>query len=95
MLDNDNPMKIIFIGNGSTMPDFLSASLDPRQFVLETINITPEWTAGIRKADPDLFVVDDHKSGMDISNICQKIRQYSMMPILVLAPSSFATSQPP
>ena len=57
MLDNDNPMKIIFIGNGSTMPDFLSASLDPRQFVLETINITPEWTAGIRKADPDLFVV--------------------------------------
>ena len=87
MLDNETPMKILFIGNGSMMPDFLSESLDPRRFVMETINITPEWTSGIRKADPDLFVVDDHNSGMDVMSICQNIRQYSMMPILVLAPN--------
>jgi DNA-binding response OmpR family regulator len=86
MHDNERPMKIIFIGNGSMMPDFLSASLDPRKFVMETINISPDWTSGIRKADPDLFVVDDHNSGMDIKSICENIRQYSMMPILVLAP---------
>ena len=87
MLDNEKPMKILFIGNGSMMPDFLSESLDPRRFVMETINITPDWTSGIREADPDLFVVDDHNSGMDVMSICQNIRQYSMMPILVLAPN--------
>jgi DNA-binding response OmpR family regulator len=81
------PMKIFFIGSDSVIPDFLSASLDSREFVLETINIAPEWTSGIRKADPDLFVVDDHNSGMDVASICQNIRQYSMMPILVLAPN--------
>jgi DNA-binding response OmpR family regulator len=81
------PMKIVFIGNDSVIPDFLSASLDSQKFVLETININPEWKSGLQKADPDLFVVDDHNSGIDVTSICQNIRQFSMMPILVLAPN--------
>jgi DNA-binding response OmpR family regulator len=81
------PMKIFFIGTDSVIPDFLGASLDSQKFVLETADIAPEWTSRIRKADPDLFVIDDHNSGMDVVHICQNIRQYSMMPILVLAPN--------
>lgn len=87
MPDNEKPMKIIFIGIGSIMADFLSASLDSQRFVMETVDISPEWAAGIRKSDPDIFVVDDHNSSMDVTKICRDIRQYSMMPILVLAPN--------
>ena len=84
MLCNDNPVKIIIVGNNLLVPDFLESMLDSRRFVLETVNSKPNAIAGARKASPDVFLVDDMNSDQDVLNICQNIRNYSGVPILVL-----------
>jgi DNA-binding response OmpR family regulator len=85
MHGNDNPVKIVVVSNDFIMPDFLENMLDPQRFVLESINSNPESIAGIPKAAPDIFVVDSANSGGDVLETCRKIRDYSEMPILVLA----------
>ncbi len=85
MLCNENQVKIIIVGNNQLLPDFLESMLDPRKFLLETINSSPKAIANIRKASPDVFLVDDTNSDQDVLSICENIRNYSGMPILVLA----------
>ncbi len=85
MLYNDNPVKIIIVGNNLLMPDILESMLDSRGFVLETVNSTTNAIAGVQKASPDVFLVDDMNSDQDVLSICQNIRHYSGVPILVLA----------
>ena len=85
MLGNEYPVKIIVVSDDNLMLDLLENMLDPHRFVLETIDSNPKSFAGIRKTSPDVFVVDSKNSGGDVLNICQNIRDYSGMPILVLA----------
>ncbi len=85
MLCNDNPVKIIIVGNNLLMSDFLESKLDFRRFVLETVSSNKNEIADIRKASPDVFVVDDINSNQDVLSICETIRHYSGVPILVLA----------
>lgn len=85
MLSNDNPVKIIIVGNNPLMPDFLESILDSRRFTLETVSSNPSAIADIRKTSPDVFLVDDVYSDQNVLNICENIRNYSGVPILVLA----------
>lgn len=85
MLCNEQQVKIIIVGNNQLLPDFLESMLDPRRFVLETISSNPKAIANIRTASPDVFLVDDMNSDQDVLTICENIRNYSGMPILVLA----------
>ena len=85
MLCNEKQVKIIIVGNNQLLPDFLESMLDPRKFVLESVNSTRKAIANIRKASPDVFLVDDTNSDQDVLSICENIRNYSGMPILVLA----------
>ena len=82
MLCNDNPVKIIIVGNNPLMPDFLESMLDPRKFTLDTVNSNA--ITDIRKTSPDVFLVDDLYSDHGILSICENIRYYSGVPILVL-----------
>jgi len=85
MLCNEKQVKIIVVGNNQLLPDFLESVLDPLKFVLETVNSTSKAIANIRKSSPDVFLVDDMNSDQDVWSICENIRNYSGMPILVLA----------
>lgn len=85
MLSNDKTVKIIIVGKNPLLPDFLESMLDSRKFVLETVNSNPDAIADIRKISPDVFLVDDTNSSQDVLSICENIRHYSGMPILVLA----------
>ena len=85
MHHNGSAVKIIVVGNNSTMPDLLKTTLNSRRYILK--NIPPKAIAGIQKTVPDVFVIDDINSEQAILKTCQHIRQYSCMPILVLATS--------
>ena len=85
MPGNDNLVKIVIVSNDHILLDYLENILDPRMFVLETINPNPKSIAGIRKVNPDIFVIDSTDSGVDVLSTCRNIRNYCGIPILVLA----------
>jgi DNA-binding response OmpR family regulator len=85
MHSNDNPIKILVISRNPLMADFLESVLDPKKYQVSMINPTPEEIANTRRVSPDLFVIDELDSKMDVLKVCEKIRQYSGMPIMVLS----------
>jgi len=85
MQNADQPIKIIVISSDLLMSDYLKTILDSQKFVVEAAEPTPDGIAETRKLSPDLFVVDELDSGMNIPNTCQTIRQYSIMPIMVIS----------
>lgn len=85
MPNADHPIKIIVVSSDLLMSDYLRSILDPQKFTVEAVEPTPEGIAGTRKFSPDLFVIDELESGLDVLNTCQIIRQYSIMPIMVMS----------
>jgi DNA-binding response OmpR family regulator len=85
MLYNQSPTKIMVVSYDSLMLDFLRTVLDLQKFVVKTTSPTSDGISSIRQFSPHLVVVDDLNTPTDILNACQNIRQYSMMPILVLS----------
>ena len=85
MLGTENPIRVVVVGSDSLTTEHLQTILDPQKFVVEAIEPTSKEIANVRKSNPDLFVVDDPDGVAGLQTVCQTIRQYSCMPILVLS----------
>lgn len=85
MLGTETPIRIVVVGDDSLTTEHLQTILDPRKFTVESVDPAPESIAAVRKSNPDLFVVDDSDGVAGLQSVCQTIRQYSCMPILVLS----------
>lgn len=88
MLGNENLLKIVVVSNDPILHDSMENLLDSSRFFLESVIPNPKSIAGIRKMEPDIFVIDGSDSGGDVLSVCQTIRTYSGKPILVLAANS-------
>ena len=81
----ENLVRIVVVSNDHIILDNFENLLDTRKFVLEAIATDPKSMAEIQKVEPDIFVVDSLGSDEEIIRICQIIRNYCQIPILVLA----------
>lgn len=88
MVGNENLVKIVVVSNDLILHDSMENLLDSNRFSLVPVILNPKSIAGIRKMEPDIFVIDGSDSGGDVLSVCQTIRTYSGKPILVLAANS-------
>ena len=85
MLSSENTILIMVVSSDLLTMEYLQTVLDSRKFEVNNVIPTKEGISKAHKVNPDIFVVDDLGSGDGILNTCQLIRQYSLMPIMVLS----------
>ena len=85
MLGDEKIVKIIVVSKDLVLHDSMEHMLDSDKYSLIPVVPNHKSIAGVRKLNPDIFVIDGTESGDNVLSVCQTIRTYSGKPILVLA----------
>ncbi len=78
-------MKILVIDDDPAMTDLLRLVLSPIQAAIFTSNSGPEGIELAATYHPDIIVLDLMMPEMDGWQVCQKIRESSNVPILIIS----------
>ena len=78
-------MKILVIDDDPAMTDLLRLVLTPIQAAIFTSNSGPEGIELAAKHHPDIIVLDLMMPEMDGWQVCQKLRETSNVPILIIS----------
>ncbi len=78
-------MKILVIDDDPAMTDLLKLLLQPTAASIFTANSGMEGVRLVKESRPDAVVLDLMMPEMDGWQVCQRVRQFSTVPILVLS----------
>ena len=78
-------LKILAIDDDPAMTDLLTLLLKTHGFSVLTANTGEEGVAISRKETPDVIILDLMMPGMDGWQVCNQIRTFSKVPILVFS----------
>jgi len=81
----DNEIKILVVDDDSAMTELVKLLLSPSFANVQTANNGQEALDFIRDEKPDVAVLDLMIPDMDGGQVCQKIREFSNVPILILS----------
>ena len=77
--------KLLVIDDDRAITDMFELTLPREGFEVFTANSGLEGVEAVRKFEPDVLVVDLMMPGMDGWQVCQEIRSFSQVPILILS----------
>ena len=77
--------KLLVIDNDRAVTEMLQFIMSHEGFEVFTANSGSEGIEAVRKLQPDVLVVDLMMPGMDGWQVCQEVRTFSQVPILVLS----------
>ncbi|MHC1784307.1 MAG: response regulator transcription factor [Anaerolineaceae bacterium] len=77
--------KILVIDDDSAMTDLLSLLLPPSMADLKVVNDGARGVELAKKFDPDIILLDLMMPGMDGWQVCEAIRKFSQVPIIILS----------
>ena len=79
------PIKVLAIDDDTAMTDLLSLLLRTNKFDVITANNGMDGIELIRNAAPDIVILDMMMPEMDGWQVCEEIRKFSDIPIVVLS----------
>ena len=79
------PVKILVIDDDPAMTELLDLLLKPRGFRVATSNTGEEGVQLVHQFRPDVIILDLMMPGMDGWKVCQAVRTFSQVPILILS----------
>jgi two-component system, OmpR family, KDP operon response regulator KdpE len=79
------PVKVLVIDDDNETTDLLKIILEENCFEVCTANSGPKGLDLARRLQPDVVVVDLFMPVMDGLRVCQEVRRFSNVPILVLS----------
>ena len=85
MTSNNNPIKVVVIGDDNTTIELLKTILEPKKFVVLGADSRLEGLTSSHQNEPDVIIIDYFTPQTSSLNICQEIRSRSNVPILVLS----------
>ncbi len=77
--------KVLAIDDDPAMTELLTLLLKTHGFIVLTANTGEDGVAITRKNSPDVIILDLMMPGMDGWQVCNQIRKFSTVPILVLS----------
>ncbi|MCB0194102.1 MAG: response regulator [Anaerolineae bacterium] len=78
-------LKLLIIDDDPSITDMLDLVLPTKGFEVFSINTGAEGVQATHTIDPDVVVLDLMMPGIDGWNVCQEIRSFSQVPILILS----------
>jgi DNA-binding response OmpR family regulator len=79
------PIRVLLIDDENETTDLLKIILENSSFEVITTNSGQQGVEMARKLQPEVVVVDLFMPGMDGLEVCQEVRRFSKVPILVLS----------
>ena len=77
--------SVLVIESDVTLTELLNATLEPKAFAVHTAHEVGEVNEAIRRLSPDVIILDLFLPDKDGWQVCQDIRKFSKIPILVLS----------
>ena len=77
--------SVLVIDRDVTLTELLKATLEPKAFEVHTAQGVGDIKEAIHKLKPDVIVLDLYQPQNDGWRICQEIRKFSKIPILILS----------
>lgn len=78
-------MKVLIIDDDPAMTDLIKLLLVPAEYEVVTTNNGQEGINLAKKFDPDIVLLDLMMPGMSGSQVCQKLRSFSTVPIIMMS----------
>ncbi|MCB0207772.1 MAG: response regulator transcription factor [Anaerolineae bacterium] len=78
-------IKLLIIDDDPYITDMLDLVLPTKGFEVFSINTGEDGVKATHKIDPDVVVLDLMMPGIDGWSLCQQIRSFSQVPILILS----------
>ncbi len=85
MSDINVSTKVLIIDDDYAMRDLLKMVLDPQNFEVHTVNSGSGGVETVREIDPEIVIIDLLMPDKDVWQVCQEIRRFSQVPILILS----------
>ncbi len=77
--------KVLIVDDEVAVTDIIKLILEPAGFDVLTLNSSEEGIDAARQWNPDIIVLDLLLPSMDGWQVCQTIREFSEVPILVIS----------
>jgi DNA-binding response OmpR family regulator len=77
--------SVLVIDNDIALTDGLKATLEPRDFAVQTAHEVAEGIDAVHQIKPDVIVLDLYLTEKDGWQVCRDIREFSDTPILILS----------
>ena len=77
--------SVLVIDNDIALTDGLKATLEPRDFDVQTAHEVAEGINAVHQIKPDVIVLDLYLTEKDGWQVCRDIREFSNTPILILS----------
>lgn len=77
--------SVLVIDNDIALTDGLKATLEPRDFDVQTAHEVAEGINAVHQINPDVIVLDLYLTEKDGWQVCRDIREFSNTPILILS----------
>jgi DNA-binding response OmpR family regulator len=77
--------KVLVVDDDTEMTDLLKLILEPNSFEVLAVNVGKDAVQLVQEYNPDVIILDLLMPGMDGWEICEEIRKFSPVPILVLS----------
>jgi DNA-binding response OmpR family regulator len=78
-------IRVLIIDDDVDMTDVLKMVLEADDFDVKTLNTAAEGISAAREWGPDVIILDQMMPVMEGSEVCQVIRKFSQVPILMLS----------
>jgi len=82
---NSLPTRVLVIDDDEAMTEMLRLILEPNSFEVIVSNSGPEGIEAAQKTNPDVIILDLAMPDMDGWEVCQAVRSFSEVPILILS----------
>jgi two-component system, OmpR family, KDP operon response regulator KdpE len=79
------PTSVLVIDDDAMMSELLKEILEQKDFQVLSAHSIKEGVETIRRSNPDIVVLDLYLPETDGWQICRSIREFSLIPILVLS----------
>jgi DNA-binding response OmpR family regulator len=77
--------SVLVIDRDVTLTELLKATLEPKAFEVHTAHEVGDVNEAIHRLEPDVIVLDLYQPQNDGWRVCQDIRKFSKIPILILS----------
>lgn len=84
-MDNITPVKVLAIDDDPAMTELLNLLLQSYGFEVIVSNSGEEGIRVIREQTPDVVILDLMMPGMNGWQVCNEVRKFSRVPILILS----------
>ena len=80
-----NQTKVLVIDDDEAFTDMLKLILEPNAFEVFVAHTGPDGIEETRRLNPDVIILDLFMPSMDGWEVCNAIRSFSRVPILILS----------